>query len=63
MLVEYLKNIPLFNHLKDAQLKEIAARCKNAQYKKGDTIFHKTDPSTDLYIVNSGKLKAVLLDE
>lgn len=63
MLVEYLKNIPLFNHLKDSQLKEIAARCKNAQYKKGEVIFHKTDLSTDLYIVNSGKLKAVLADD
>jgi CRP/FNR family cyclic AMP-dependent transcriptional regulator len=63
MLIEYLKNIPLFKHLKDAQLKEIAARCKSARYKKGDVIFHKTDLSTDLYIVNSGRLKAVLIDE
>lgn len=63
MLVEYIKNIPLFRHLKDGQLKEIAGRCKIARYKKGDVIFHKTDLSTDLYIVNSGKLKAVLADE
>ena len=63
MLVEYLKKIPLFNHLKINQLKEIAARCKNVQYKKGAVIFHKTDLSTDLYIVNSGKLKAVLTDD
>lgn len=63
MLVEYLKKIPLFNHLKVNQLKEIAARCKNVQYKKGAVIFYKTDPSTDLYIVNSGKLKAVLTDD
>jgi CRP/FNR family transcriptional regulator, cyclic AMP receptor protein len=63
MLIEYLKNIPLFKHLKDAQLKEIAARCKSARYKKGDVVFHKTDLSTDLYIVNSGRLKAVLIDE
>lgn len=63
MLVEYLKNIPLFKHLKDIQLKEIAARCKSAQFRKGEVIFHKTDLSTDLYIVNSGKVKAVLADE
>ncbi len=63
MLVDYLKNIPLFKHLKDSQLKEIAARCKTASFKKGDIIFHKTDLTTDLYIVNSGKLKAVLIDE
>jgi CRP-like cAMP-binding protein len=63
MLVEYLKNIPLFNHLKVNQLKEISGRCKNALYKKGDVVFQKTDLSTDLYIVNSGKLKAVLTDD
>jgi CRP/FNR family cyclic AMP-dependent transcriptional regulator len=63
MLVEYIKNIPLFRALKGSQLKEIATRCKSARYKKGDVIFHKTDLSTDLYIVNSGRLKAVLADE
>jgi CRP/FNR family cyclic AMP-dependent transcriptional regulator len=63
MLVEYIRNIPLFKSLKDSQLSEIAARCKSARYKKGDVIFHKTDLSTDLYIVNSGRLKAVLGDE
>ncbi len=63
MLVEYLRNIPLFKQLKDAQLKEIACRCKRALYKKGEVIFYKTDLGTDLYIVLSGKLKAVLTDE
>ena len=63
MLIDYLKNIPLFNHLKDSQLKEMATRCKNAQYKKGDVVFERTDLSTDLYIVNAGKFKAVLSDD
>ena len=63
MLAEYIKNIPLFKQLKDSQLRELAARCKSARFKKGEVIFHKTDLSTDLYIVNSGKLKAVLIDE
>ncbi|MCK9418793.1 MAG: Crp/Fnr family transcriptional regulator [Nitrospirae bacterium] len=63
MLIDYIRNIPLFNHLKEAQLKKIASLCKNVRYKKGDVVFYKTDMSTDLYIVNSGKLKAVLADE
>lgn len=63
MLVDYIKNIPLFRHLKDAQLKEIASRCRNAHFRKGDVVFYKTDLSTDLYIVDSGRLKAVLVDE
>ncbi len=63
MLVEYLKNIPLFKHLRDQQIKEIAARCRRLQYKKGNTIFYKTEEGTDLYIVLSGRLKAVLTDD
>jgi len=63
MLINYLKEIPLFTHLKDAQLREIASRCKKVLFKKGEVIFHKTDMSTDLYIVDSGTLKAVLLDD
>ncbi len=63
MLVNYLKQIPLFASLKDSQLKEVAACCKSIRFGKGVTVFEKTDMSTDLYIVNSGSLKAVLSDD
>jgi CRP-like cAMP-binding protein len=63
LLIQYLKQIPLFSHLKDAQLREIASRCTTAEFRKGSVIFQKTDMSTELYIVNSGSLKAVLSDE
>lgn len=63
MLIQYLKQIPLFSQFKDSQLKEIAERCTKARFKKGETIFHRTDMSTELYIVNSGSLKAILVDE
>lgn len=62
MLVNYLKEIPLFSHLKEAQLKEIAARCRMVRFAKGEVIFHRTDMSTDLYIVDRGGAKAVLSD-
>jgi CRP-like cAMP-binding protein len=63
MLIKYLKEIPLFAHLKDVQLKEIASCCRKVHFRKGEVIFHKTDMSTDLYIVDSGTLKAVLSDD
>jgi CRP-like cAMP-binding protein len=37
--------------------------CKSVTYKKGAVIFHKTDLSTDLYILNSGRVKSVLADD
>jgi CRP-like cAMP-binding protein len=63
MLINYLKQIPLFAHLKDAQLKAIAAQCKKVLFKKGSVIFHMKDMSTDLYIVDAGTLKAMLSDD
>lgn len=63
MLIEYLRNIPLFRHLKEQQIKDIAARCRHMHYKRGDVVFYKTDEGTDLYIVLSGRLKAILTDE
>jgi CRP/FNR family transcriptional regulator, cyclic AMP receptor protein len=63
MLINYLKQIPLFAHLKDVQLKAIAAQCKKVLFKKGSVIFHMKDMSTDLYIVDAGTLKAILSDD
>jgi CRP-like cAMP-binding protein len=63
MLINYLKQIPLFAHLKDAQLKAIASQCKKVLFKKGSVIFQMKDMSTDLYIVNAGTLKAMLSDD
>ncbi len=63
MLAQYIRNIPLFKHLKETQLREVVTRCRSAHYKKGEVVFRKTDLSTDLYIVSSGTLKAVLADE
>jgi len=63
MLINYLKQIPLFAHLKDTQLKAIAAHCRKVLFKKGSVIFHMKDMSTDLYIVDAGILKAMLSDD
>lgn len=63
MLIGYLRKVPLFKQLKDAQLREIAARCSSATCPRGRVLFRKTDMSTDLYLVKSGKLKAFLEDD
>ena len=63
MLINYLKQIPLFSHLKDTQLKAIASQCKKVLFKRGSVIFQMKDMSTDLYIVDAGRLKAILSDD
>ena len=63
MLSKYLKNIPIFSHLREADLEALAKRCKNLSFNKGDIVFYSSTSSTDLYIVLSGRLKAVLLGD
>ncbi|MDP2167904.1 MAG: Crp/Fnr family transcriptional regulator [Thermodesulfovibrionales bacterium] len=63
MLVEYLRNVPIFSHLKESRIREMASMCKSVFFKKGEIVFHTTDISTDLYVVVAGRLKAVLIDD
>lgn len=63
MLINYLKDIPIFNHLNESQIKEIASRCTCVSFKKGSVVFHITSLSTDLYVVLQGRLKAERIDE
>lgn len=62
MLIRYLKSVPIFSHLSDARLKTMASMCKAVTFKKNEVVFYSTTESTDLYIVLSGRLKAVLID-
>ena len=61
--MEYIKNIPLFKHLKDAQLKEIAARCKKRSLQKGRRGLSQDGPEHRPLYRQFRQLKAVLADE
>ncbi|MEW5745683.1 MAG: Crp/Fnr family transcriptional regulator [Nitrospirota bacterium] len=62
-LIDYLKRVPLFSHLGEAHLARVASRCRRSACKRGGVLFYKTDTGTELYVVLSGRLKAVLIDE
>jgi CRP/FNR family transcriptional regulator, cyclic AMP receptor protein len=60
---ELLKKTDLFRNLTDAHLEEIASSCRRRSFSKGALILYQTEPSRDLLIVLSGKIKASLVDE
>ncbi len=49
--------LPLFDQLQPEELKELFKRLKRRIYKTGETIFHKDDTGTTMYIIAEGSVK------
>ncbi len=62
-LVQYLKRVPLFAKLSDAELASLAERMRQKAFKRGDTIFRKDDPGQHFYVVLEGAVKIALPGE
>jgi CRP/FNR family transcriptional regulator, cyclic AMP receptor protein len=62
-LVQYLRRVPLFAKLSDAELAGLAERARTKTFKRGDTIFRKDDPGQHLYLVLEGAVKIALPGE
>lgn len=60
---EALKKIPLFACLEDADLEELAAAAVAKAYPKNAFLFSEGDLTDSLYVIRSGKVKAVIIDE
>src|SRR3979409_708168 len=62
-LVQYLKRVPLFAKLSDAELGGLAERTRQKAFKRGDTIFRKDDPGQHFCVVLEGHVKIALPGE
>lgn len=58
-----LKKVSLFSNLNEHYIRQIAANCRKETFGKGATVFYQTDHSNNLYIILSGKVNAILIDE
>lgn len=58
--IEILKQSPLFNSLENADLEGLVSSMRVQSLKQGQTLFHKGDEGTALYIVKRGAIKIVL---
>lgn len=52
-----LEGIELFSSLNKQDLNTLRMFCQERRVRSGETLFHKWDESTSMYIVTSGKLE------
>lgn len=62
-LTEILKNIPVFSSLNDAELSELAMVAVKKTFLKNTVLLNEGDETDSLYIIFSGKVKAIINDE
>ncbi len=58
--IELIKQIPIFADLEESDLTTLSASTRLMSLKPGQTLFHKGDEGTALYIVRRGTIKIVL---
>ncbi|MFK7694825.1 Crp/Fnr family transcriptional regulator [Paenibacillus sp. HJGM_3] len=57
-----VRNVPLFQHLKDEELMMISSLFIERKYKKNSIIFFEGDTGDELFVVKSGTVKIYRLD-
>lgn len=62
-LTSTLRHIPLFAHLRDADLECIQGFARERSYPKNNVIVFEEDPGDSLYVVLTGQVKVVLIGE
>src|SRR4029450_8767784 len=59
----FLRTVPLFTKLEDAELQRFAELTREKSYPKGSVILFEDDPGDSLFIVRAGRVKVVLVGE
>ncbi len=63
MVADLLRSVPMFSTLTSESLEQLAARGHAVTVKAGDHLFHADDPSDSMYVVESGRLEVLMVDE
>src|SRR5947208_1405703 len=61
--VSFLRTVPLFAKLDDAELRQFAELVRERGHPKGSVIVFEDDPGDSLYLVRQGRVKVVLVGE
>ena len=62
-IANFLRTVPLFAKLDDAELARFAELTREKTYPKGSVILFEDDPGDSLFIVRDGRVKVVLVGE
>jgi len=57
---ELLKNVAIFKDLDDAELAEVAEKCKEEKYNSGEYIFREGEAGNRLYLIMDGAVRISL---
>ncbi len=60
---QFLKEIPLFQNMDDAEREAIAALMHEARFSEGQQIFHERDQGGVCYVLRSGRIELSVTDE
>ncbi len=55
--VDFLKQVPLFDGLKDAEFEALAKDFVQLQFHSGEMVFQQGDPGEALYLIESGQVR------
>lgn len=58
-----LSAIPMFKHLKSAEVERLAGSLTEVTYPAGEVIFHEHDPGDAMYILRAGRIRIYVHDE
>jgi CRP/FNR family transcriptional regulator, cyclic AMP receptor protein len=61
--MNFLRNVPIFNELSDQELEKIAGLGVRKKYKKGSIILLEEETGAALFVIVSGKVKIVRMDD
>jgi CRP/FNR family transcriptional regulator, dissimilatory nitrate respiration regulator len=53
----FLANVPLFRELAPAEMARIAAQTRQLRVERGETLFHRSDSSSGMYVIVYGRVK------
>jgi len=57
---DLLKQVSLFKQLPEDSAQHLAARCRRKRYAPGEVIVHQGDTSTEMYVIESGRVRIEL---
>src|SRR5690348_15929388 len=55
--ITFIRTVPLFAHLSDAELGRLAEDFSPFEYSKNDVLFWQGDTSSELYLIRRGKVR------
>ena len=60
---EFLKQLPLFANLSEADLASLAQDFTTRRFQQGETIFFQGDPGQALYLIETGRVRIYVQDD